>query len=65
MFSKEDYEKYFRQIKKQEEKMAAQFLLCSEKVDDPELKRFFRRMHKEELAHDRVADAMLALVSKK
>ena len=65
MFSKEDYEKYFLQIKKVEQNMADHFLLCSERVDDPGLKKFFLGMHKEELAHGRVADAMLEMVSKK
>lgn len=65
MFTKQDYLKYFLQIKKIEEGMGAGFLQCAERVDDPEMKKFFLKMHKEELAHGRVADAMLEMFKDK
>jgi rubrerythrin len=65
MFTKKDYVKYFLQIKKIEETMGERFLRYSEKLEDPELKKFFLRMHKEEMAHGRVADAMLEMFKDK
>jgi len=61
MFTKQDYYKYFLQLKKIEENMGAGFLRCYERLDDPEMKKFFLKMHKEEMAHGRVADAMLEM----
>ena len=65
MFTKDDYRKYFLQIKKIEETMGARFLRYSEMVDDPEMKKFFLKMHKQEMAHGRVADAMFDLLKDK
>jgi len=61
MFTKKDYVKYFLQIKKIEESMGERFRQCAEDLEDPEMKKFFARMHKEEMAHGRVADAMLEM----
>lgn len=64
MFTKQDYIKYFLQIEKIEKGMGDGFLKCAEKVDDPELKKFFLRLHTEEMAHDRIANAMLKMFDK-
>ena len=61
MFTKNDYLKYFLQIKKVETDMAVSFLDCAEKLEDPAMKKFFTQMHKEELAHGKVADSMLEM----
>lgn len=65
MFTKKDYVTYFLQVKKVEERMGAEFLRFAEKLEDPEMKKFFMQMHKEELAHGRVADSMLEMFSDK
>lgn len=65
MFTKQDYVKYFLQIKKIEESMGVGFLRCAERLDDPEMKKFFLKMHKEEMAHGKVADAMLEMFKDK
>lgn len=59
MFSKADYIKYFLQIRKVEETMREKFLRYSELVDDPELKKFFFKLHREENAHYKVVTGML------
>lgn len=59
MFSKEDYIKYFLQIRKVEADMRDKFLKYSGTVDDPELKKFFFRLHREENAHNNVVNGML------
>lgn len=59
MFSKADYIKYFLQVKKVETTMQTRFQAYSEAVDDPELKKFFTRMAREEKAHSRIVDSML------
>lgn len=65
MFTKQDYVKYFLQVKKIEEIMGAGFLDYSEKLEDPEIKKFFIQLHKEEMAHVKVADAMLEMFKDK
>ncbi|HNW44309.1 MAG TPA: ferritin family protein [Elusimicrobiales bacterium] len=65
MFTKQDYLKYFSQIEKLERGMAASFKKCAEKVDDPELKKIFTQLSKEEAAHGKVADAMLEIFESK
>ena len=65
MFIKKDYVKYFLQIKKIEREMGDRFLRYSEKLEDPELKKFFLRMHREEMAHGEVADLMLEMFKDK
>lgn len=61
MFTKQDYLKYFTQIKKIEKGMGDGFRKCAERVDDPEIKKFFTQMSREETAHSRVADAMIEM----
>ncbi len=61
MFTKKDYIKYFLQIKKIEESMGSRFQQYSERLEDPEMKKFFLQMHREEMAHGKVADAMLEM----
>ena len=65
MFTKKDYVKYFLQIKKIEVSMGARFLQYSERLEDPEMKKFFLQMHKEEMAHGRVVDYMLGMFKEK
>jgi|GEM_PF-934657 len=60
MFSKEDYINYFLQIKQVELAMQEQFLKYSRAVDDPELKDIFFRLSREETAHNKIVDGMLA-----
>lgn len=60
MFSKADYVKYFLQINKVETTMHAKFTAYSEAVDDPALKKFFSEMARQESAHSRIVDGMLA-----
>jgi len=59
MFSKEDYIKYFLQIRKVEMTMREKFLAHSEAVDDPKLKKFFFQLHREENAHYKIVNGML------
>ena len=61
MFTKQDYIKYFLQIKKIEESMSVKFLRCAEKLEDPEMKELFIQLHKEEMAHNKLADSMLEM----
>lgn len=65
MFTKQDYIKYFLQIWKIEKQMSAQFLNYSESLDDPELKKTFLQLHREEEAHAKVADVMLEMFKDK
>jgi len=65
MFTKKDYLTYFLQLKKVEENMGAGFLNCAEKLEDPETKKFFMQMHKEEMAHGRVVESMLEMFKDK
>lgn len=65
MFTKQDYIKYFLQIKETEENMGAKFLKCAEKLEDPEMKKIFLQFHKEETAHSKVADALLKMFENK
>jgi rubrerythrin len=59
MFSKADYVKYFLQIRKVELAMNATYAKFAEAVDDPELKKFFAAIERQEKAHARVVDSML------
>ena len=59
MFSKENYIKYFLQIRKVEETMRDKFLSYSEMVDDPKLKKFFLELHRQENAHYKLVTGML------
>lgn len=59
MFSKDDYVKYFLQIRKVETTMHDKFTAYSEAVDAPELKKFFSDMARQESAHSRIVDSML------
>jgi len=59
MFSKDDYIKYFLQIRKVEMTMRDKFLSYSEVVDDPKLKKFFFQLHREENAHYKIVSGML------
>lgn len=59
MFSKEDYIKYFIQIKNIEKKMRDHFLEYSYKVDDPELRNFFVNLYFQEKAHCKIVDLIL------
>ena len=59
MFSKEDYIKYFLQIRKVELTMRDRFLGYSKAVDDQELKEFFFSLHREENAHYKIVTGML------
>ncbi|HBB67391.1 MAG: hypothetical protein A2X28_07175 [Elusimicrobia bacterium GWA2_56_46] len=61
MFTKQDYVKYFLQIKKIEDSMSVEFLRCAEKLEDPEMKELFMQLHKEEMAHNKLADSMLEM----
>ena len=59
MFSKEDYIKYFLQIRKVELTMHARFGSYAEAVDDPKLKKLFLDLQRQEKAHSRIVDGML------
>ncbi|OGR44302.1 MAG: hypothetical protein A2X35_02430 [Elusimicrobia bacterium GWA2_61_42] len=59
MFSKEDYVKYFLQIRKVENTMHERFGTYAEAVDDPQLKKFFLALQRQEKAHARIVDGML------
>ena len=59
MFSKEDYVKYFLQIRKVEMTMQDKFLAYSEAMDDAELKKFFFNLHRDENAHNKIISGML------
>ncbi len=65
MFTEEDYRKYFTQIKKIEENMGSHFADYAARVDDPAVKKFFSEMSRQESAHSRVADTLLAILSDK
>ena len=65
MFSKNDYLKYFLQLRKIETSMRDRFRSASEAVDDPALKRFFSRLAREEKAHSRIVDGMLEVFGHK
>lgn len=65
MFTEEDYRKYFMQIKKIEEKMGVRFSDYAARVDDQELKNIFSEMSRQESAHGRVAETLLAILSDK
>ena len=62
MFTEEDYRKYFVQIKKIEEKMGIRFADYAARVDDPEVKKVFSEMSRQESAHSRVADTLLTIL---
>ena len=59
MFSKEDYVKYFRQVRAVELQMHDRFGSYAEAVSDTELKKFFRSMQRQEKAHSRIVDDIL------
>ncbi len=59
MFSKEDYVKYFLQIRNIEVKMKEKFGAYAGAVDDPALKRFFSDLERQERAHERIVDSMV------
>lgn len=59
MFSKADYVKYLLQVKKVETTMRSRFTAYSEAVAEPELKKFFSEMARQEGAHSRIVDGML------
>ena len=59
MFSKQDYVKYFLQIRKVETTVHDKFTAFAAAVDDPELKKFFSGMARQESAHSRIVDGML------
>lgn len=59
MFSKEDYVKYFLQIRKVELTMYTRFGEYAGAVDDPKLKKFFLDLQRQEKAHSCVVDDML------
>lgn len=59
MFSKEDYVKYFLQIHRMELSMGERFGSVAEAVDDPQLKKFFSELQRQEKAHSRIVDGML------
>jgi rubrerythrin len=59
MFSKEDYIKYFLQIRKVEVTMYEEFGAFAEAVDDPALKKFFSDLQRQEKAHENIVNAML------
>ena len=65
MFTEEDYRKYFVQIKKIEENMGSHFADYAARVKDPEVKKIFSEMSRQESAHGRVADTLLAILSDK
>ena len=59
MFSKEDYIKYFLQIRKVERTMYEKYGAYAAAVDDPKLKKFFLDMQRQEKAHAGIVDGML------
>jgi len=59
MFSKEDYIKYFLQIRKVELDMRDNFGSCAEAVDSPDLKKFFLNLQRQEGAHSALVNDML------
>jgi len=59
MLSREDYVKYFIQIRKIERAMHDTFGAYAAAVDDPKLKKFFLDLQRQEKAHARLVDSML------
>ena len=59
MFSKEDYVKYFLQIRQVEITMRDRFGEFVKDLDDPELKKFFSALQQQERSHAKIVDGML------
>ena len=59
MFSKEDYVKYFLQVRGVELKMHDKFGDYAARVDDPALKKQFLALERQEKAHSKIVDDML------